>query len=139
MRRLATLAILAVTAGCAGSSVTGPNLDVRQLPATVTLEVGETATIGGVGARFSEVKGDSRCPEDVVCAWAGDAEVVLTVGPLTGEGPAQQLSLHTFLEPHAGTALGFVFTLVNLDPVPRSTDTKRVYRATIRVDRPAVP
>src|SRR5687768_18603336 len=45
------------------------------------LEPGKTVQLAGTGVRVSllEVVNDSRCPVDVVCVTAGDAEVRLSV------------------------------------------------------------
>ena len=41
-----------------------------------TLPAGKTAAISGenLSIKFVEVTGDSRCPSDVVCIWAGEAK-----------------------------------------------------------------
>jgi hypothetical protein len=40
---------------------------------TLTLRVGETRSAHGISVTFETVISDSRCPLDVVCVWAGDA------------------------------------------------------------------
>lgn len=52
----------AVQATQFGEPVTVPINGRAQLPKTVTLE-------------FNEVTNDSRCPVDVTCVWAGEAEI----------------------------------------------------------------
>jgi hypothetical protein len=41
-----------------------------------TLPAGKTAAISGesLSIKFDKVTGDSRCPSDVVCIWAGEAK-----------------------------------------------------------------
>ncbi len=134
MRSIFALTI-AVSAGACSGAAPGPVFDTESLPATIVVKVGESRTFGSSVVRFGEVKGDSRCPVDVVCVWAGNAEVALVVEPTVGEGPAQLLTLNTLLEPRVGNARGLRLTLVGLAPVPRSTDKQRVYVATIKVER----
>ncbi|MGQ0704444.1 MAG: hypothetical protein ACT4PM_15120 [Gemmatimonadales bacterium] len=56
-----------LAAGCDGVTT------VSELPATVTLEVGEEARLPEHGLRLvlEEVVEDSRCPEDAICVWQG--------------------------------------------------------------------
>jgi hypothetical protein len=84
---------------------------------------------------FLEVVNDSRCPVDVVCVTAGDAEVRLAV---TGEGEDRTVSLHTTQEPRSTTIGAVRLELTGLMPSPRSTVTVRPqdYRAMIRWSAP---
>jgi hypothetical protein len=72
MRRYPVIAAL-IGAACA-TSPTAIRLDQD-----FELKVGETALLPGNTAQltFQAVTGDSRCPVDVVCVWAGSAPVVL--------------------------------------------------------------
>lgn len=73
MRRYTAVAAL-IGAACTTASPTAVRLDQD-----FELQVGETAFLPGNGAKlsFQAVTGDSRCPVDVVCVWAGSAPVVL--------------------------------------------------------------
>lgn len=72
MRRYTAIAAL-IGAACT-TSPTAVRLDQD-----FELKVGETVSLPGNSARltFQTVTGDSRCPVDVVCVWAGSAPVVL--------------------------------------------------------------
>lgn len=131
MKHLGAIGWLALLA-CGGKAQPAPDLEVITLPATVTLAVGEDRHVHGVTVRFGAVKNDSRCPSDVQCVWAGDAEVDLVLTP-DGGGTAERLALHTTQEPRAGTARGLTISLLSLAPVPVSTDTRREYRAELRI------
>ena len=102
-----------------------------------TLEPGQTVQLAGTGMRvtFLEVANDSRCPVDVVCVTAGDAEVRVAV---VGEGEDRTVSLHTMQEPRSVTIGAVRLELTGLTPAPRSTVTIRPqdYRATIRWSAP---
>lgn len=108
-----------------------------ELGASFRLRPGETASVAGGEwrVRFVGVRGDSRCPVDVECVWAGSAEVAVeTAGP---EGPWVERSLHTGIEPRELRADGFTLALLDVEPAPRSTapiDPAR-YVAILRVDR----
>ncbi len=134
MSTVRSLGLLVVLAAC-GITPPEPNPEIRSLPATVTLKPGDHRTIGGVAVRFSEVKGDSRCPIDVTCVWQGNAELLFVVGPAAGDGPAQLVPLNTGVEPRSGGALGLRLTLVNVSPDPVSTTPTKGYRAEIRIER----
>ena len=58
------------------------------------LRPGETATLADGGTlRYERLVNDSRCPPDVQCIWAGDAEVAFAWTP---RGAAtERFSLHT--------------------------------------------
>jgi hypothetical protein len=62
---------------------------------------------------FVRVVSDSRCPVNVDCVWAGDAELELRV--FKGK-QNQKLTLHTGLEPRSATMMGFKLTLQRLEP-----------------------
>ena len=134
MNRAFRLLCLAL-AGCGGSTSPGPDLTLDDLPTTVTLAAGEERRIGAVLIRFLEVKSDSRCPRDVQCVHAGNAEAVFRLGPSAGDGPAQQLVLNTSQDPRAGVGLGLSVTLVKLAPDPVSTTPTRDYRAEVTIGR----
>lgn len=75
-----------------------------------TLRFGETAIVSGTRISFTDVS-DSRCPEEVVCAWAGDAAVRLESG-------SEAIVLHTNATAGSasGTLAGITATLVGVRP-----------------------
>jgi hypothetical protein len=101
------------------------------------LEPGKTVQLAGTGVRVTllEVVNDSRCPVDVVCVSAGDAEVRLAV---VGEGEDRTVSLHVMQEPRSVTIGAVRLELTGLTPSPRSTVTipPTAYRARIRWSAP---
>jgi hypothetical protein len=114
MRRSIYAVGLVAALGC--SSPAGP-----QLGDQFSLRFGESASIAELGlwVRFINVVDDSRCPSDVVCAWAGDGAVLLEVAPLNGD--SKEDVVHTMLEPQTIPLGRAELRLVRLDPYPATT------------------
>lgn len=144
-RTVLTLACLALAA-CGANDVTAP-ARAPEAPALshsvdlgepFELGVGDTATVKGEGliVIFNGVGEDSRCPIDVSCIWAGDAEVDVTISK---SGYATlNTTLHTTLTPQSVSYNGYTVTLNDLDPDPVSTSTidPGDYVATFTVTKP---
>jgi hypothetical protein len=71
------LLLLLSLAGCGK----GPAEINASLGQEFSLSIGQSAEILGenLNIKFSEVTGDSRCPKDVNCPWAGEATLVLDI------------------------------------------------------------
>jgi len=135
MRLSIPIVLLCALAGCTEPADPAAQLDHQRLPATVTLSVGQTVEVSGTVIRFDGVNSDSRCPSDVTCVWAGNAEVRMTIGPAVGEGPTHLVTLNTTLEPRSSDEVyGLVVTLVDLLPSRVSTESTSGYRVVIRID-----
>ncbi len=122
--------------GC-GSS-TGPEVNDRlegilDAPQELTLAYGEEKSVGGsvLMVSFARVVEDSRCPEDVVCVWEGNALVEL--GIRMGMGPTFPLQLNTALEPRLTDWNGVRVTLLEVLPQPRADDPPRPEGYTVRI------
>lgn len=107
-----------------------------------TLHIGESVTPpkSTVAVTFTEVSGDSRCPTNVACIWAGDAAVTLRVQPATGA--AQVVVLHTGVaDRQSATAAGLRLRLDRLEPSPTfgKPIERSAYVATIAVASSAGP
>lgn len=135
MRFSTGVALAALLASCDTGAGQGPSLSLTDLPAQVTLAVGESRIVGGALIRFAAVRSDSRCPIDAVCVWAGNAELELAVSPVAGDGPTHRLLLNTGVEPKSGSALGLGLAVVGLAPAPSSSEPTRNYRVELRVSR----
>ena len=126
-------AIVAALASCAAVEPTvaaGPGV-------AFSLPVGKSAVINGSGTRirFDEVRNDSRCPADVTCVWAGDAEVVVTI---SRNGSPDDSRILSFTPPKNETTSGDLrIHLVDLAPVPRQSDgnAPRAYVVQLVVNR----
>ncbi len=136
MRSVAA-ALLTLAVACGGADLTGPTKRVA-LGQSFELRVGETTTIGEelLVVGFAGVSSDSRCPIDVVCVWAGEAIVELTLRRLPR--PEEVVEVRT---PGATEASydGYAVEVRALLPAPRAsvpTDPE-AYVATLVVRRSA--
>ncbi|MGH9457048.1 MAG: hypothetical protein ACRD2J_05340 [Thermoanaerobaculia bacterium] len=132
MRRRFVLLTIALTLGCATAAdmpVVSPG-DSMRLAMTDAVRVEPP----GIVVQFAAVVADSRCPRDVTCVWAGDAEIALRVS--SDDGGAADLRLHTNVEPRSATFEGVRFTLAELEPLPAAGSTPRQaeYVATVEIE-----
>ena len=102
------------------------------------LKAFNSATIAGEGltVTFNGVLSDSRCPSDVSCVWAGNAEVQLI---LSKAGfPSDTVVVNTGLSPQSASYQGYTVALQGLAPTPVSTSTIAPgdYVATLLVTKP---
>jgi hypothetical protein len=102
------------------------------------VKVGQVVALdgGGLRLRFVRVAEDSRCPRDVTCVWAGNAEVLVEVGGKGWKGK-RTLKLNTNSgEAEAGYGR-YKVRLEALSPQPQS-DSKIAqgqYTATLLVSK----
>lgn len=105
MPRIVSFALLVLLTGCASATsqssatpkTSPPATTAIEAPAmqTVTLGIGEQFVLSdGSRLTYMSLVNDSRCPPDVQCIWAGDAEIALRWQP-AHSGRAQDISLHT--------------------------------------------
>ena len=138
MRKSFLTFFLAAGAACSSSRLSTEPIILSQSEAadSVRVRVGQVLIVEGVRIRFTGVESDSRCPQDVVCVWAGDAIANVSV-ELNCEcrAAAIQLPLHLNTEPRSGTAYGYRVELRGLEPATHSEmDIKpEAYRAWLRV------
>src|SRR5262245_51715943 len=88
MRRFFLAALMVTLAAC-DESLAGPTAPIDQ---EFVLAAGESSVVETISVRFVRVANDSRCPEDVVCVWSGDAQVQITV---TSTNQSKEYDLHT--------------------------------------------
>ena len=94
---------------------------------------------GRMRLKLVRVESDSRCPVDVACVWAGNAEVVLEVAGTVWR-TRQTLKLNTSAGPERpaeGKYGRYTVKLVGLTPQPRSTGKLKAseYTATLLVTK----
>src|SRR4029079_9139254 len=104
MRQLIAALLLTAVAACSSSSSSGvtatsqnsQTVTQRELGRAFSMKVGESIQLNDLRLTFRSVEGDSRCPMDAICVWAGDAEIALRIEQ---GGKAAVAALHTTLEP----------------------------------------
>jgi len=98
------------------------------------MKIGDSIVMGELRLTFRSVEGDSRCPIDAACVWAGDAEIALKIEQANRAAVA---ALHTMLEPKKTEWNGYTISLVSLTPVRRAADAVNPedYRAEVVVTR----
>ena len=94
---------------------------------------------GALRLRFVRVASDSRCPVDVDCVWAGNAEVLFEVGGRGRRGESL-LTLNTSAgggRASEGRRGRYTVRLVSLSPQPRRNRkiAQGQYRATLLVSK----
>ena len=80
------------------------------------IKYGQELTVKGedLKVRFASVLGDSRCPIDATCHWAGDAKILISVRRPNVE--ESQIELHTYLRPQERKYQEYVIRLNALYP-----------------------
>ena len=143
MRQLSTaLLITAVLTACSSSTSTSTDATLqtsqtvsqREIGRAFEMKIGETVGVGDLRLTFKSVEGDSRCPIDAVCVWAGDAEIALKIEQ---GSQAAVAALHTTLEPKKTEWNGYTIALVSVAPSRNSATAldPKDYRAQILVTR----
>ena len=107
LKVLALAAALSVLAAAASQKASGGAVEIR---------IGEEKKIGGLLIAFEGVAEDSRCPEGVVCVWAGNARAHFTVTDRSGR--RVEFDLNTGLQPRAQRFGGYTIKLEKLTPHP---------------------
>jgi len=125
MRRLSRqgLAWLALAGALLPGSPAGVAAQTPRAGREFEVKVGRVVTLdgGGLRVRLARVESDSRCPVDVNCVWAGNAEVVFEVGA-RGRRGVTTLRLNTSASPERpgeGRFGRYTLRLVGLAPRPR--------------------
>lgn len=109
MKNILVLFLVSVFVFACSTDPVGPKLGEQ-----FDLKVGQQVTVqsAGLTIKFKAVDGDSRCPEGVMCFWAGDAKVIIVVSQ-------NEIALSATLNQNQATYSGFSFRLVNLSPYPK--------------------
>jgi hypothetical protein len=125
--RIANAAAVALLAGCVPVITTPTN-------EAFTLRVGQSADVENAALRitFIRVVSDSRCPRDVDCIWAGNAQIEIEI---RANGAVDTAQLNTFDGTRATSAGNYRIEFLELAPAPLSTGPipQIQYRATLKV------
>ena len=142
MRHLTTALLIAALAACSSNSSTGTDaraqtsqtVEQREIGRAFEMKIGETISVGELRLTFRSVEGDSRCPIDAICVWAGDAEIALKIDQGSQSAVA---ALHTMLEPKQTVWNGYTISLVSIAPSRSASSSidPAAYRAQLLVTR----
>ena len=121
----ASVALLFVSAAASAAARRAPAPESARGGREFTIKVGRTVTLKGesLRLRFVRVPADSRCPKNVECVWAGNAEVLIEVSNGGARG-RRTLSLNTNAgqgRPGEATYGRYTVKLVSLSPYPSNT------------------
>jgi hypothetical protein len=120
MTRIVVLIAALAAAGCF-TGPTGPDAVAGQ---PFELRAGAVSVLpDGTRLTFREVQADSRCPMDVMCVWAGDATVAITLTP--SKGSAESRELHVQPSGSQISYAGYTIALTALAPYPRTSQEIR--------------
>lgn len=124
----------AITAACGGSAALDPSPSRTNvaLGEEFDLRLGQTAVVGetGLRIRFVDVAEDSRCAEDVVCVWAGNARVVLQIDEGTS---GREVAVNSTLDPRSVVVGSYRVRYVDLRPAPRAETMIEKNRYVVRL------
>jgi hypothetical protein len=130
--------MLGVALAC-DSSPSGPEGPVVRTGEPFELRAGESASIEGADltVTFLGVTGDSRCPLNVACVWAGDASVKIRLRKAGLADAEAELHSNGDQGPQEVTHDGYRIAFRKLEPYPRDgvTITPRDYVLTLLASR----
>ena len=134
MRPLRMLPLAAALCAFALAAVAG---DKPRGGGSVEIRVGQERKAEGGDLRisFERVAEDSRCPEGVVCVWAGNARLSLRLS--TWSGASRRVTLNTATQPTRVSFRGRTLRIVEVRPPRREGQStgQRDYRVTLEVSR----
>jgi hypothetical protein len=101
-------AVVSASASCGRATVTGP-----ASPDSVHLALGARTLVRDIplALTFDRVASDSRCPQDVVCVWAGDLRVQVRAESLAAAGPQPMTQLLEYSTASARVQSAFSYRL----------------------------
>lgn len=116
LRSIIAVIVLLLIVSCAKEAV---NANEGSSKEEVTIKVGELVIVSGtsLAIEFSSVTQDSRCPIDVICVWAGNAETEMAFH--VPGSPVTVGYLNTFEEPREISYSGYHIKLKDLKPYRR--------------------
>jgi hypothetical protein len=109
--------------GCEATSAPDPGDEL-------VIKYGQTIVDRNISIKFQGLGEDSRCPLDVECVWAGNAEIFLQIASADS---TTIYSLNTFLEPNIVSHDGYLVELVQVSPYPVAGETIALESYEIRV------
>ena len=144
MRYWMYLGVVAMLAGCGGSSVSSQQAPQSGTPPgttyTVPLRVNQPAAVAEENLALQMLSvNDSRCPAAAICVWAGHAAVTISVA--RAGGSSEVIAIGTQAPagmnlPYQATYQSYRFTLKALDPYPmQQAAPADQYTATVQIEK----
>ena len=127
LARAGGFALLAASAPLACQDVTAVQED-----GSFQLQVGDQAHAGDFVVHFLSVPHDTRCPNDAVCTWEGDAVVRLDLST-NHWGDVAELHLNSSQGPDSAEMDGHVVEFMDLSPTPYAGRTIPQYQYIARL------
>jgi hypothetical protein len=131
LKRLSTSCLVCLVIACfvlpdfrgasAADKRRGGATQVARLGREFKLRVGQRADLkeGNLRIKFASVE-ESRCPRNVTCVWAGNAQVLIEVGTRNGRGKSMKLNTMGSPQlPSEGKYKSYTVTLVEVNPYPQ--------------------
>lgn len=110
MKYLFLLLIILLFTNCKNNTEPEPNSDkYYKIKFNKTIDLDNS----GIKIEFLDVLEDSRCPEDVICVWSGNANILIKFADST-------FSFNSTLSPQSFNYKGYNIVFVNLSPYPHS-------------------
>lgn len=131
MKAIVSAVFLLLASACGLGTEAGVGEDFTLAPGGVT-----AVTEAGAAVRFDSVAADSRCPSNVVCVWAGNAAIAITI--IRSTTSADHVAINTGIAPRSVPLGGYVLEVVRLEPVPLAGQSipAQDYRLTLHVRQP---
>lgn len=123
------------------TNATAPAEQNVRLGQDFTLRVGQSAVIADEGfrVRFVSLLSDSRCPRNVACVWAGQAQISVVARHIDDESPALTLTI-VGEQPQNDTRLakwsGYTVEFKALTPYPGDEKANSEPEARLMVSKP---
>lgn len=131
-----SLALVLLLQGCGRSDEPGAQPQLFDLNEAITLRTGDSGVLRGedFSIRLLEVFDESRCPEGVMCLWAGEVKLKFAV-----EAGAITDTLVTAFPSEGSRAIsgGYTLTITDVTPYPKEGKTikPKDYRARLIISR----
>jgi len=99
-----------------------------KLDKEIQIKFGESVALerGILTIKFKSLVGDSRCPQGVVCVWAGNAEVILEVSK-------NEIALNTLLDPKEKVVGDYNIQLLDVIPYPKAGEELKPEDYSVRI------
>jgi hypothetical protein len=99
-----------------------------KLDKEIQIKFGESVAMerGILTIKFKSLVGDSRCPQGVVCVWAGNAEVILEVSK-------NEIALNTLLDPKEKVVGDYNIQLQDVIPYPKAGEELKPEDYSVRI------